>query len=637
MSNEIKWRFPINDNGLIKGISDSGIETFKGTPYKSLAREICQNSLDARLSEEKPVEVVFHQFSILSDMVPGFRDLKKAIEQAAEFSKTQKSDKNADRFFKKALAVISAKKITCLRISDYNTTGLTGSGEKFNSPWINLVKAEGSSNKGGTKGGSFGIGKMAPYALSDIRTVIYSTYDQDGISASQGVVRLPSFEIAADKIADGIGFYGGEKNTPLRSQIVLGPDSKARSGRDFGTDIYILGFREDPEWIERITVSILDGFLYAIMNRSLKVVVQDQVIDPASLPDLMEEYAGKFDEHADAYYEVLASKDHPGTASFTENIDNLGNASLIMKIKPGFPRKAAMIRKTGMKIEDKAGISGTIPFAGVLVIEGDELNQFLRTMENPQHTKWEPDRAENKTRAKRVKSALTRFIKNSLKSLVKINESDSIDPHTGEFLSLSNDEQPSAAQKHETVTDKVDNTEIKYPDVSKKPKTAVVPPIKPALPVPGTDDQSSSDNGGGAGKRGGKGDTEQPGGPNPSDHNRGPHDGTGEKTSSKKKHSLLNVSQRIMSADRSVGKYRLFLTADADAENVLVDVYLSAENDRYAAALRKASDASGNPLAVTGNRISGISLAKGQRIPIDFWLDDNEPSAAEVVVYGIKI
>lgn len=44
-----KWNFPSNNYGQIFGIADSGIETFKGTPIKSLAREICQNSLDAAL------------------------------------------------------------------------------------------------------------------------------------------------------------------------------------------------------------------------------------------------------------------------------------------------------------------------------------------------------------------------------------------------------------------------------------------------------------------------------------------------------------------------------------------------------------------------------------------------------------
>lgn len=52
-----KWNFPSNNYGQIFGIADSGIETFKGTPIKSLAREICQNSLDAALKNGEPTRI----------------------------------------------------------------------------------------------------------------------------------------------------------------------------------------------------------------------------------------------------------------------------------------------------------------------------------------------------------------------------------------------------------------------------------------------------------------------------------------------------------------------------------------------------------------------------------------------------
>lgn len=53
-----KWRFPSNDYGEKKGINDSGIATFRGTPLRSLAREICQNSLDA--ARDKTVRIEFN-------------------------------------------------------------------------------------------------------------------------------------------------------------------------------------------------------------------------------------------------------------------------------------------------------------------------------------------------------------------------------------------------------------------------------------------------------------------------------------------------------------------------------------------------------------------------------------------------
>ena len=55
----IGWNFPSNNFGTVNGIGEAGIETFKGSPYKSLAREICQNSLDAKIDNGQPVRVEF--------------------------------------------------------------------------------------------------------------------------------------------------------------------------------------------------------------------------------------------------------------------------------------------------------------------------------------------------------------------------------------------------------------------------------------------------------------------------------------------------------------------------------------------------------------------------------------------------
>ena len=78
----------------------------------------------------------------------------------------------------------------------------------------------------------------------------------------------------------------------------------------------------------------------------------------------------------------------------------MGKVTLRLMIQPDFHRRVAMVRRTGMKIMDKGNINGLIPFAGVLYIEGDKPNEYLRTLENPQHTKWEIERAENKSEAK---------------------------------------------------------------------------------------------------------------------------------------------------------------------------------------------------------------------------------------------
>ena len=39
-------------------------------------------------------------------------------------------------------------------------------------------------------------------------------------------------------------------------------------------------------------------------------------------------------------------------------------------------------------------IKNLISFDWVFIVEGDKLNSFLRTLENPAHDKWEAGRAE---------------------------------------------------------------------------------------------------------------------------------------------------------------------------------------------------------------------------------------------------
>ena len=58
-----------------------------------------------------------------------------------------------------------------------------------------------------------------------------------------------------------------------------------------------------------------------------------------------------------------------------------------------------------------AAISTACILAGIMYIEGDALNTFLRSLENPQHTKWETDRADDKKKAIKITQKLYGFIR----------------------------------------------------------------------------------------------------------------------------------------------------------------------------------------------------------------------------------
>ena len=92
----MKWSFPSNNGGDVNGISNAGIETFQGTRIKSLAREICQNSLDARVDQARPVVVEFSSFKLERDKIPGIDSLQEAFNRGYDFWKCQNSKKAVD-------------------------------------------------------------------------------------------------------------------------------------------------------------------------------------------------------------------------------------------------------------------------------------------------------------------------------------------------------------------------------------------------------------------------------------------------------------------------------------------------------------------------------------------------------------
>lgn len=105
----IGWNFPSSNFGTLNGIGEAGIETFKGTPYKSLAREICQNSLDAKDGSGKPVIV---EFSCSQEDPRSFHDydtLSNAIDSCLSFWKKNNNKKTVD-FLTKLKRLLSRRR-----------------------------------------------------------------------------------------------------------------------------------------------------------------------------------------------------------------------------------------------------------------------------------------------------------------------------------------------------------------------------------------------------------------------------------------------------------------------------------------------------------------------------------------------
>ena len=167
---KIGWRFPPLSGGTKQGYTNNDIEGFKGEELiDNLAREICQNSLDARDKNSlEPVKVVFELKHVERDKYDVFSGYEKCLQGCRRFwSRGEKIDEKLETFLDDAESVLSKPQISVLIASDYNTRGLVGNHnlDALDTPWEALTGADGMSVKpDDNSGGSFGIGKNAPFA-----------------------------------------------------------------------------------------------------------------------------------------------------------------------------------------------------------------------------------------------------------------------------------------------------------------------------------------------------------------------------------------------------------------------------------------------------------------------------------------
>ena len=269
-----RWRFPRGEWGEIKGINDAGVETFNSNSLRALVRESLQNSLDA--SSGGQVTVEFEEFTIPFASIPDSGGLYDALKLCR--LKGGDQSEAALRFFDNALITATGDDIRVMRVSDYGTTGLRGARTcEQGTDWSRLIKESGSSGKGGVSGGSFGIGKYSAFACSSMRTVFFSSLDDDGVESNIGVSRLISYrENDEQPYTTGVGYYSGsDKNVAILNQLSMQGVAK-RDTRQTGTDIFILGFKCDGDITKKIIQYVLTDFLVSIWKGKLTVNVNGQ-------------------------------------------------------------------------------------------------------------------------------------------------------------------------------------------------------------------------------------------------------------------------------------------------------------------------------------------------------------------------
>ena len=601
-----KWIFAENNNCQFQGMGATGISLFKGTPIKSLAREICQNSIDAWSDHNKPVKVEFKTFDIPITELPGIDSLQSTMAEILQYTKIGKLSKE-EKAFSRISEVISKNSIHVLRISDFNTTGIKGAEQprtNFNTPWSRLVRSEGSSAKQEGSMGSFGSGHLSVFVTSGIRTVFYSTLDSSDnhIQAYEGVARLMGHIDSNNNQRSDVGYYGLEGTSmPIMEQLHLDPNFVRTEP---GTDIYSMAFNfQGDEWQKELIASVLDGFFYAIYENNLIVEAEGVEISKKTIGSLMKKYNDSIDKRTIDYYHVLVDeKTETKKLSMYED----GDVLVKMKIEKKLSQRVAIIRWPGMKIFDKGYISSAVQFAGVCVIKGQKISDLFKGIENIQHTKWELNRydeePEKKSDAKKYEDKLYKDLKNIFQSILGKSSSESIDPGIGDCLP-----DPSADNDNEVenISDKTAEISSKKADIPKNdPKKPHPPYPGPIPPIPGPEP-----------------------GPNPTPNPDIPGDQT------KDKPKLVQAKVRVIGDSNNIGTYTLIITPRRDIKDGFVSVSLAGETGSYDASIISAT-INNKPLNCDGKLIYLPETATGAKLKLKMVIRHLEMSSLEVRVYG---
>ena len=621
----VKWCFPSRDNGTVEGFSNPGLAWFKGDPLQALAREICQNSLDAVNDDNEPVRVEFKRELMRTMNFPGTSELLSIIRKCDAYWKSSHNEA-IDDFISNASRILRGDKIFVLRISDFNTIGLQGAFDTENiTPWVGLVKSTGVNVKSNdTAAGSYGIGKAAAFVNSDLQTVFYRTKDLEETTAAQGVANLMAFVDESygdsDPIRRATGFYGNsDRNLPVEKIDQLDAIYKRT---DVGTDLFIPGFHwvtsGNKSWVEIMIGEILENFLMSIHYGQLNVQIENETIDKSHLNTVIARNQ-KSAKNAYCFNKVLNAKVEDVIEEVLD-FHGLGNLRLRLLYSADMNKKILVVRKSGMKIAEIKGLPKGISYTGILELQGDDLNKFFRKMENPQHNSWDPQRHDKPELAKQYKKEVEDWVKETIcKKLEEASGEEAIIDVGDCFNTAAHTEDEGKGETQEKLLDTTKNIEIFFQKTKHSSiKGAGVGSGENKVRGKTTDSGTLPGHRHRSGEKGGK----------PTGRS-GEKDNEGQDTvfSGMK---ATSVTARVIT--RGGGNNRLVITADENLSYAEIEIVTVGENGK-SLSVRVQTIASGNA-SVKDGKIAINDLIAGQKTAVDFTVHGKQNYAMGVKVYG---
>lgn len=453
MNKNIDWFFANVGGGGEEGFKHAGMNHFGSEPQKYISRETIQNSLDAKDSSLKePVIVEFNRFSAsINDALPNLSQYKKILEKCRESSKIGK-DVEAQKFFTRALSTCQKQKINILKISDYGSVGISGINSSVGR-WHNLIKMKGTSVAEGKVGGTFGIGKSAPFTTSGLRTILYYTKNKEGETGFIWKAIFTSHGSSPKKRNEGYFCQWYESNQDIITEGFISDSSKYKPSfinRDsIGTDIYILDHLfEDPisknPWNVFYEKQVMENYFISIYDNELKVVFKDQKENrnyEINRSNILE----KFKKHYDSLDERnKVNSNYPMLKAYQEKpilgqIEGLGECKLFVRLDDKYHKKVGYMRSPKSLVFSRKNHNYSGGYSALFLCENNKGNSFLSKMEDPTHEEWSYNWHSDKKLAQKILRRITIFINEKLRALEETNTQNSFTLDGFEFLTFEED------------------------------------------------------------------------------------------------------------------------------------------------------------------------------------------------------
>jgi hypothetical protein len=453
------------------------LKTIFGQDVETVIREAFQNSIDAVLDPTKPVVVKVSLETLSRSDIPNIEQLEKILKACSE-------NKTGKRHFLNALNVLRSGKIPTLVISDFNTTGLSGSDNDESGKYYNFFKSVGGNNKPPGSAGSYGYGKSTNIAFSEIDTFFATSKHEAGDGPVghlfMGCIRVCS-HMTKNVKKRGVGSFGMPGQLPVRDPLLIPKPFFLDHRRDnFGTDIFIPAYKDRDAWKLNTIKSALKNFWLAVMEGKLQLQVDDVQINNETIDNVMRAYFPETSRSGSAWRKddpVPYFETYKNASRIEAKLPTLGNVESYFlsgdeKNTTGY---VACFRKNLMLIQHKS-FRSIVPFTGVFICSDDDGNVILQKMEPPQHEKWDPhvlhaqdENGKPLHECSKADKEYKEFLRSEIKKMLGTESSRRFDlSSVDQYISIINNEKQSTGSVNQNEASEPSETQTSIEKIKRR-------------------------------------------------------------------------------------------------------------------------------------------------------------------------